>query len=303
MELRPSINPVLAGDEGRVFGPGPAELLERTHQTGSLRAAAAQMGMAYSKATRIIRTAEEELGYALLERRIGGASGGGSALTFEAKLLLARYRSWQAAAQSAAQTLFLEKFSRLACAVMASGEGARFGSNKLLAPFAGSTVLDHVLDALDPALLDVAVVTRSQEVAALAEKRGLRAVLHDGPLKSDSLRAGLDAHPEAPACMFVQGDQPLLAAASVRAIVLECARRPDAVVRLAHGGTPGSPVVFPRACFDALRKLDGDVGGSELLRANPALAASTILVEAGRACELADIDTPDDLAQLERLAP
>lgn len=301
MKLFPSINPVIAGDTGRIFGPGPAELLGRTRATGSLHAAAAEMGMAYSKATRIIRTAEEGLGYALLERKRGGTAGGGSALTFEAELLLARYNAWRIEASAAADALYEQRFARLGCVVMASGESRRFGSNKLIVPFAGSTVLEHTLAALPSDLLDVRVVTRSPEVAELAESCRATAVLHDGPLQSDTVRAGLAAIGDAPACLFVPGDQPLLSRDSARALVLASAQHPEAIVRLAHDGVPGSPVIWPHNCFDALAALEGDVGGSELLRTRPDLASRVILVEAARACELLDIDTPEQLEELKRL--
>lgn len=302
MELHPSIAPVLAGDGGRVFGPGPAELLERTRETGSLHAAASEMGMAYSKAIRIIRTAEAALGYRLLERRIGGAAGGGSVLTLDAELLAARYHAWRMACEASAADLFARHFSRIGCVVMASGDAVRFGSNKLLAPFAGSTVLEHTLAVLSDELLDVRVVTRSRETAAVAEGCGVAASLHGGSFQSDTIRAGLAALPDAPACMFVPGDQPLLSAASVRALVLAQARQAESIIRLSFGGSPGSPIVFPRSCFPALAALEGDAGGSELLRTRPDLAARVMLIEAARACELADIDTPAELEQLEQFA-
>ena len=46
------------------------------------------MGMAYSKAWRIVRSAEEALGCKLLDSTIGGRHGGGAALTEEAEALL-----------------------------------------------------------------------------------------------------------------------------------------------------------------------------------------------------------------------
>ena len=51
-----------AGEDLRCFGPGVATLLRRVQEHRSLRAAAASMEMAYSKAWRIIRTAEEVFG-------------------------------------------------------------------------------------------------------------------------------------------------------------------------------------------------------------------------------------------------
>ena len=66
-------------DDQRCFGPGIATLLERVVVHRSLRAAAASMGMAYSKAWRIIRTAEGVFGCKLLLSTVGGSHGGGPA--------------------------------------------------------------------------------------------------------------------------------------------------------------------------------------------------------------------------------
>jgi hypothetical protein len=71
---------LLDGEGQRRFGPGVAALLEEVREKRSLRAAAASMGMAYSKAWRIVRTAEEALGHKLLDSTIGGRHGGGGGL-------------------------------------------------------------------------------------------------------------------------------------------------------------------------------------------------------------------------------
>ena len=54
------------------------------------------------------------------------------------------------------------------------------------------------------------VVTRHREVANLARERGIAVVLHDLPLRSDTVRLGLQAVGEAAGCLFCPGDQPLL---------------------------------------------------------------------------------------------
>ena len=83
--MRPDLRAYLLGDDGhRVFGPGPVDLLERVGELGSLRAAAMEMGMAYTKATRLVRDAERAFGFSLTERTVGGTGGGGSRLTPEA---------------------------------------------------------------------------------------------------------------------------------------------------------------------------------------------------------------------------
>lgn len=94
----------------RCFGPGVATLLERVDEHRSLRAAAASMGMAYSKAWRIIRTAEEGFGCKLLSSTVGGAGGGGAALTEEAQALLGAYLALCAEVDAYAQERFQARF-------------------------------------------------------------------------------------------------------------------------------------------------------------------------------------------------
>ena len=50
-------------DHLRFFGEGPCRLLHLIEETGSLRAAAMSMGMAYTKALAIMRRAEKNLGF------------------------------------------------------------------------------------------------------------------------------------------------------------------------------------------------------------------------------------------------
>ena len=59
----------------RIFGPGPAELLEQVERTGSLRAAAQKMGLSYSKALKILHTAERGLAMPLVSTEAGGLGG------------------------------------------------------------------------------------------------------------------------------------------------------------------------------------------------------------------------------------
>ena len=83
-------------DNQRCFGPGIATLLERVREHRSRRAAAVSREMAYSKAWRIIRTAEDVFGCKLLESTVGGQHGGGAVLTPEAERILAACRDYQA---------------------------------------------------------------------------------------------------------------------------------------------------------------------------------------------------------------
>ena len=199
-----------------------------------------------------------------------------------------------------------KKIPKIACIVMASGEGKRFGARKggkLLAPLGGVPVLERVLRAL-PAeeFCKIVVVTRWPEVEALCRRMKISCVRHDRPLRSDTIREGMRAiigggldhfndqirgdkqlvsgnlrnsnelgHPHKPdACLFVAGDQPLLTGESVRRMVQTWIQAYSegrkAVVRLGWKQEAGNPVLFPADMFDALCSLEGNRGGASLLR-------------------------------------
>ena len=82
-------------NNGKAFGDGPCELLKRVEETHSLHRAAKEMGMAYSKAWRLIGLMEKRLGLLLIERKAGGFSGGGSRATAQGKELMNRYHRLQ----------------------------------------------------------------------------------------------------------------------------------------------------------------------------------------------------------------
>ncbi|WP_409968867.1 LysR family transcriptional regulator [Bengtsoniella intestinalis] len=98
-------------DHQRCFGPGIATLLHRIEAHHSLRAAAASMDMAYSKAWRIIRTAEEVFGCKLLDSSIGGAGGGGARLTTEAVTILRAYDTYYKDVEAYSQQRFSQLFT------------------------------------------------------------------------------------------------------------------------------------------------------------------------------------------------
>jgi len=98
-------------DNGKAFGDGPYELLRRVEKTSSLHQAASQMGMAYSKAWRLIHTLEKRLGFPLLERRVGGEFGGGSQVTPQAKKLMNQYEKFRKDVKEALERIYQKYFS------------------------------------------------------------------------------------------------------------------------------------------------------------------------------------------------
>lgn len=105
------------------------------------------------------------------------------------------------------------------CIVMASGVGARFGGNKLMAELCGTPLVGHVVRATDGLFSRRVVVTRHADVAALCETLGAQVILHDEPCRNDTVRLGMEAMDGCDTVTFVQGDQPLIRPASIVALL------------------------------------------------------------------------------------
>lgn len=111
-KLHPVITVRLYTDE-KCFGPGVAMLLERVERLHSLRSAAMDMDMAYSKAWTILRNAERCLGFKLISSTTGGRHGGGAVLTPEGERMLATYQAFAREVRSAGEELFQKHFGEL----------------------------------------------------------------------------------------------------------------------------------------------------------------------------------------------
>ena len=98
-------------NDGKAFGDGPYELLKQVDETHSLHRAAKEMGMAYSKAWRLIGAMEKRLGFLLIERKVGGPSGGGSRVTYQGKELMKRYRRFQKDVNTSLEKIYRTHFN------------------------------------------------------------------------------------------------------------------------------------------------------------------------------------------------
>ena len=107
---RCALSPRLYRGGAKCFGPGICRLLHLVESTGSLRAAALEMGMAYSKAWRIMREVESALDAPLLASTTGGPHGGGAVLTPAAREMLRRYDAFMAEVAAGAEQAFRRHF-------------------------------------------------------------------------------------------------------------------------------------------------------------------------------------------------
>lgn len=291
---------VFTDDNGvKFFGEGPYRLLRCVEKNGSLRAAAMEMEMAYSKASKILKQAETVLGCSLTTRSAGGKDGGGSSLTPEGKRLLQQYEAYRDACIEVNQTLYRQYFPKIGCVIMASGMGKRFGSNKLMADFMGKPMVLQALHASCSLKENRVVVTRHEDVAMVCRDHGVQVVLHDQPYRSDTVRLGLEALGDLDACLFLPADQPLLRPETVERIVSCWEADQKKIVRPSFQNISGSPVLFPKWTFEQLRNLPEGKGGTWIIKQHPEYV-ETIQIDDPN--ELMDADTPETLEFLRQLS-
>ena len=283
----------------KFFGEGPCRLLKAVEQTGSLRAAALSMDMAYSKAMKLLKTAETALGFSLVARTTGGKAGGGSTLTPAGKAWVRRYEAYRDACTAECQRLYREHFPKTGCVIMASGVGVRFGSNKLMADFLDQPMITRAFAATEGLFDRRIVVTRHESVARLCQDCGIEVILHDLPHRSDTVRLGLEALGDLDWCMFLPGDQPLLRRETVALLLESRYSAPEQIHRPICEGTEGSPVLFPAWTFPELKTLPEGKGGGWVMKQHPESVVTMAITDPH---ELMDADTPETLQLLQQIA-
>lgn len=187
----------------------------------------------------------------------------------------------------------------IGCVVLAAGNAERFGSNKLLAEIDGKALIERAFDAIPTDRIDaVSVVTQYDGIEALAEKNGFRTVFNRRPELglSRSVRLGTAALREScDGILYLVADQPWLKRGSVSEMLDIFLEHPDHIVALSHGGKRGNPCIFPKQYFDELCALSGDRGGRSVIERH----ADDLLLYEASGSELKDIDTPEDISDIE----
>lgn len=109
IDMYPRIQLSLERNEA-FFGPYMAQFLSLIAHTGSMQTACRQMHMSYTKGWKLLKVAQEQLGFSLLVTRSGGADGGFSQLTKEAEDFLSRYLQMEQELKDEAERLFEKYF-------------------------------------------------------------------------------------------------------------------------------------------------------------------------------------------------
>lgn len=192
--------------------------------------------------------------------------------------------------------------TRVGGLLLAAGASRRYGTPKQLALLRGRPLLQHTVDAMvaTPGL-DRRVVVLGANADVIRPQIDLRAtetITCRGWAEgmSASLRAGIAALGDVDWVVITLGDQPLVNARTIRAVVeAAAAARPGMpVVRTRYGGRVGHPVAIHRSLFSRVGDLRGDGGARHILNRVRWMSVDA----AGRATD-ADVNSPADLAALE----
>lgn len=92
------------------FGPGIADIMELVRKTENLSEAYRTMGLSSSKGWKIIKRAEEDLGFPLIISIVGGSGGGKSVLSKEGEIFLQRYQDFMEELDIEVERLFKKYF-------------------------------------------------------------------------------------------------------------------------------------------------------------------------------------------------
>ncbi|MCL7454712.1 MAG: nucleotidyltransferase family protein [Anaerolineae bacterium] len=186
--------------------------------------------------------------------------------------------------------------------ILAAGGSSRMGEPKQLLTIAGQPMVRRVAEVVCSAGLNQVVVVVGAHANAVEEALGSLAVqtVHNRAWAegmSSSLRTGLDAlQQDIQAALIVLADQPGLTAGLVQELVLRYQATRAPIVAPFYQGRRGNPVLFDRALFADLQRVEGDQGGRGLLdRYQDRLQR----VEVEDPAVLLDVDTRQDYRTLD----
>lgn len=184
----------------------------------------------------------------------------------------------------------------LSSIVLAAGMSTRMGEPKALLNWHGQPLIRYQVEQLQQAGVDEVIVVLGHRADDIQrEMRPLRCRVLLNPRfqmgKAGSLRIGArGVNRDAEAIVIVSVDQPRTAA--ITAKLVEAFNDSKTIVRAAHNGQGGHPIIVPGTLRDELIRASDGTGGLKGVIA--AYNGQVIDVEAGPEC-LIDLNTPADL--------
>lgn len=190
-----------------------------------------------------------------------------------------------------------EVWRRVGGVVLAAGESARMGRNKLLLPWGECTVLEQTVVQAQASQLAGLVVVTGHEAASVAMLPGLAGLTQ---LQNPDYAAGMLTTvqtavrwaPEAwSAVLVILGDQPMVGPAVIDQLLEAYAKGPAGLVVPRHEGRRGNPVLIDRRYFAELLALPPDAAPRVLLARH---SDDIAWVDVDDDAILRDLDRPEE---------
>ncbi len=190
----------------------------------------------------------------------------------------------------------------IAAIVLAAGTSSRMGAQKLLLPLGDRPIITRTLEAIVGRAVSPVVVVLGRDAELVAPHlpvRGISAIVNPDFASgmASSLRVGVSALPPAHlGTIVLLGDQPLISAELIDAVLAEAMTHPEAIVSASFAGNRGHPVYFPRRLFGELTAVKGDEGGRSIIARHK---ESLRLVAWPDLYAGQDVDTPEEYERLK----
>lgn len=178
--------------------------------------------------------------------------------------------------------------------LLAAGKSSRFGSQKLLHPVQGKTLIEHSIASLSACDQIIAVIRDPDEpLQRLLQSTGIDFVINPQAEQGmgSSIACGIRAIENSDAWCILPADMLFVTKSTTQRIVAEL-REGVPIAAPFFQGRRGHPVGFGSRFKHQLLALDGDSGARDILRAESNLVTRVDVDDPG---VLIDIDTPEDL--------
>jgi molybdenum cofactor cytidylyltransferase len=182
--------------------------------------------------------------------------------------------------------------------IMASGFSSRMGTNKLLLPYKGKLLIEHILDKVIACnFASVTLVAQNEEIINIGKKRKVN-VIHNTRAaegQSASIKLGINNSPDCKGYAFFTADQPLLDVETIELLIDSFYKTGNSIIVPCFSGKRGTPVIFPEKFKSELLALSGDTGGKNVIEKHP---NEVRFIEVHKESTLWDIDTEEDYRKL-----
>jgi molybdenum cofactor cytidylyltransferase len=183
--------------------------------------------------------------------------------------------------------------------IIASGYGKRMGTNKLLLPFQGKALVEHIIDkVMSCDFYSRILVAHHKQIVSLGRKKGIQVVYNVDAYRgqSESIKLGIINSPQADGYMFFTADQPLIDVKTIELLMNSFNETKNLIIVPKHMDKRGNPVIFPGKFIDELLTLQGDNGGRIIINK---FIEDVRFIQVRNEYVLMDIDTKKDYKQLK----